>query len=108
MLSNLWIFWNKKMQLKEYVETYGIKQAWLAKQIGINRRALNYVLMGHRRLPRKYWTKLILITEGKINIEDLEKLEKLHAKFKIPLLQSRKSTESGGDSELSAQEDQDG
>jgi hypothetical protein len=69
------------MKIKEYLDKFGVKQTWFAQQLGITSQMFNHILAGRKKLPKKYWTKIILISNGHVHIEDLIDLEGLYEKF---------------------------
>lgn len=62
---------NAVEKLRLYIEGKGIKQIWLAKQLGIDPRQLNSYLKGRESMPVKYWRKIIEVTQGEIILADL-------------------------------------
>lgn len=81
--------------MKEYLISRGVKQKWLAEQLGLSRRFFNYVVHNKRALPPKYWTKVIVKTNGEVTIDDLlkhrERYDELYGK----------KTDAGSSGELS-------
>ncbi len=59
------------MKLKEYFEKTGVQKNWFAKKIGIDIQTFYVIVGGKKKLPMKYWKKVILVSEGKIKLEDL-------------------------------------
>ena len=77
------------MRIKEYLDTFGIKQSWLAERIGIHPRAFNLMLHGKRTLPRKYWSNIVLISNGLISYEDLKQEQEKYRQDESQKLQER-------------------
>lgn len=69
------------MQLKEYLDKHGITQRWFAAKLNISPRFFNFIVLGKRALPKKYWTQVIVLTKGEVTIEDLVHLKELYEKF---------------------------
>ncbi|HDZ25426.1 MAG TPA: XRE family transcriptional regulator [Candidatus Aminicenantes bacterium] len=59
------------MKLREYLKEYGIRKTWFAKKIGINPTSLSDALGGRKKIPEKYWKKIVRLTQKKVKIEDL-------------------------------------
>ena len=59
------------MRLRDYLKEHGIKTVPFAKLIGIHPTLMRGVRSGTRRLPLKYWRKIVKITENKVKLEDL-------------------------------------
>jgi len=90
------------MQLKEYLEKHGITQRWFAAQLKISPRFFNFIVLGKRALPKKYWTQVIVLTKGEVTIEDLVQLKELYEKFyQSEISPSQSSIQRGDHCELS-------
>ena len=68
------------MKLKDYIKKYGFRKGWFADQIGIHPTFFSDCLGGRRRIPRKYWKKIVELTQKKVKIEDLFDGEEGHHK----------------------------
>lgn|SRR5690606_9842660 len=90
------------MKIDEYLERYGIKQRWLAKQLGLSFVMFNRIINGTQKLPRKYWTDLVLLTDGKVTVEDLTELENMYEKFESAAFQKKYVRERRNSRQLSA------
>lgn len=77
------------MQIKEFLQKFGVKQTWFAEQLGITAGMLNHIVAGRKKLPKKYWTKIILISNGNIKIEDLIDLEGLYEQYESEVFQEK-------------------
>lgn len=63
------------MELKVYLKKNHIFQTLWAEKLGMSVRFFNYVVHGKRKLPQKYWTQIIVMSNGEITVEDLKNLE---------------------------------
>lgn len=59
------------LKLKKYLDDNGIRTAWFAEKLGINRETLRKVLDGRRNLPPKCWRKVVELTKGKITMKEI-------------------------------------
>lgn len=57
--------------LKKYLEDNGVVKKWFGNQLGLSKASLSDIITGRRGVPIKYWTKITLLTRGKITYEDL-------------------------------------
>lgn len=64
---------NVAEKLAKYCEDHGIKKRWLAGKIGIHPVNLDHWMYGSRKIPPKYWEKVINLTHGNIEFYDLLK-----------------------------------
>ncbi len=69
------------MKIKEYLEKNGIRQSWMAAQLGVSVRFFNSIVNDQRQLPKKYWTKIIVLSGGQVTIEDLVYLKELYHEY---------------------------
>ena len=74
------------MELRKYLDLNSINAREFAKRIDIPYTSLMHALNGTRGLPKKYWKKIILVTNRKVTLDDLYEM---HRKFKAS--QSRSS-----------------
>ena len=59
------------MKIKEFIDTFGVKQTWLAEKIGAHPRTISLVINGKRTLPKKYWNQIVTVTKGLVDFKDL-------------------------------------
>lgn len=83
------------MQLKEYLIKHGITQRWFASQLNISPRFFNFIVLGKRALPKKYWTQVIVLTKGEVTIEDLVQLKELYEKYYKSEVRPTQSVQAG-------------
>ncbi len=58
-------------KLDDYFTENGIQRKWFAKKIGISPGLFFRVTSGNRKMPRKHWSSIIALTNGKITLRDL-------------------------------------
>lgn len=58
-------------KLKDYFKENGLQMKWFAEKMGISRQQLYQVVGGYAPLPRKFWVKMIKMTNGKITLRDI-------------------------------------
>ena len=59
------------MKLKEYIKENGLVHSWFAEKVGLRPTTLSAFLCGRISLATKYWTKIILETNGQVSYEEL-------------------------------------
>lgn len=59
-----------RYKLKKYLEEKGIQHKWFAEKIGMRPSYLYAILAGRRKVPKKYWKAIILITNHTFTVED--------------------------------------
>ena len=74
------IFWLKKIhfskekenmeRLEEYFDSTGVRTSWFAHKCGMNPKHLSQAIAGLRPIPVRFWKSIILISGGKITLED--------------------------------------
>lgn len=57
-------------RLKKYIEDNGIQRKWFAEKIGMKPSYLYLILSGKRPIPKKYWLKIIQLTNNHFKVED--------------------------------------
>lgn len=58
-------------KINEYCRKNGVKKAWIATNLGMLEPYLFLVTSGKKKLPKKYWKKIIHLTGGFIMPSDL-------------------------------------
>lgn len=58
-------------KLKHYFKENGLQMKWFAEKMGISKQQLYQVVGGFTPLPKKYWVKMIQMTDGKITLRDI-------------------------------------
>ena len=61
-------------KLKAWREKYGISQEELARQLGITQQAVANWELGIRHPKKRFWKKLISLTNGEITLDDFLEL----------------------------------
>ena len=59
------------MKLKEYIKENGLVHSWFAERIELRPTTLSAFLCGRISLATKYWTKIIIETNGQVSYEEL-------------------------------------
>lgn len=71
------------MYLKEYLNVNGIMRKWFAEKLGVSRTYLSGYLNEKIPMSSKYWTRILVISNGKVTLEDLmEKNEDYYDRIK--------------------------
>jgi hypothetical protein len=60
-----------KEKIKNFVDEKGVRKQWIADKLGMPRQQFYSVSSGFTPCPKKYWVKLMQITEGHVSMEDL-------------------------------------
>lgn len=71
----------EKMNICEYLKKHGISQKWFASQLGLAPSYICSICKGRKKMPKKYWTKVIFLTKGEVSLEDLLGLKEIYAEF---------------------------
>jgi len=58
------------MTLRDYLEDTGLKQKWVAKQLGINITIMSAIVKGHRIPTPALAEKIRLVTNGKVLFDE--------------------------------------
>src|ERR1700730_12937848 len=70
-----------KERLNAFFEATGISKLWFAKKIGITGPMLYGILAGKWLIPKKYWEKVISLSQGYVIAEHLIS-DQVHHSFK--------------------------
>lgn len=58
-------------KISEYCKENGVRKNWIAAKLEMPVSQFFYITKGEKRLPKKYWKKIIKITGGFISPSDL-------------------------------------
>lgn len=59
------------MNLKQYLQSEGIKQIDFAKKLGISRRTMDFIMAGDRDIKLSTAAKIVKLTRGAVTYKDL-------------------------------------
>lgn len=57
-------------KLKNYFIDNGVQIKWFAKKLGVTGPYLYHIMDGNKKLPPKYWNRVIHLTHGQITLAD--------------------------------------
>jgi hypothetical protein len=62
-------------KIRKYLNDNGMEMKWFSLKVGIDPRIFYMIMAKKRPIPKKYWKAIIILTNGKISLQDLAEID---------------------------------